>query len=161
VRSRFGIALALVVLASLLAAVGFASAPDKAATVSEIVKELRRYPAHGSLAREPIAHAERALRRARDARAAGDHEHAAMLEHVAEEWALTGRDLVRAAQAESEASRLQKQAAEVETKLVRARALVEETVARRGRAREKLEELEQDAGAPGAAAGAAAPGVKK
>lgn len=99
-------------------------------------------PAHADLAEEPLENAAALLERADDARSAGDHQHAAMLEAVALEWAESGRDLVRAAEAEAEADELAKRAVEVEERLVRARALLEQTVARRGRARARLEELE-------------------
>jgi len=99
-------------------------------------------PANAKLAAESLANADAVLKRADDARAAGDHEHAALLEAVALEWAQTGRDLVRAARAETEADELAKQAADVEERLVRARALLEQTVARRGRAQARLEALE-------------------
>lgn len=133
------------------AAVAAAAARDRTAAVGATLTELRHYPAHAQLAKEPIERAEHALRRARDARAAGDHEHAVLLEQVAEEWADTGRDLVRAAQVENEVAALQKRNAELETKVVRARALLEETLARRGRAQTSLDQLEADAGTPTAA----------
>ncbi len=100
-------------------------------------------PAHARLAREPLENVASVLRRADDARAAGDHEHAALLEAVALEWAESGRDLVRAAEAEAEADELSTRASELEERLVRARALLEQTVARRGRARARLEQLER------------------
>lgn len=132
-------------------AVAAAAARDRAAAVGATLTELRHYPAHAALAREPIERAEHALRRARDARAAGDHEHAVLLEQVAEEWATTGRDLVRSAQVENDVAALQKRNAELETKVLRARALLEETLARRGRAQASLDQLETDAGAPSGA----------
>ncbi len=107
-----------------------------------VLSSLKSDPAAAKLAAEPIEKAEHALRRAGDARAAADVEHAALLEAEGREWAETGRDLTRAAAAEKKLAETQKQTAEVETKLARARALLEETVARRGRAREKLEKLE-------------------
>jgi hypothetical protein len=121
---------------------GLAQGKDPASVAGATVKELSRYPAHRLLAEEPLAQAERALRRARDARAAGDLKHALQLEQTALEWAYVASDLVRAAAIEREAARLQQQAAEAETKLVRAQALLEETTARRSLAQQKLRELE-------------------
>jgi hypothetical protein len=100
-------------------------------------------PANAELAAEPLQNAVALLNRADDARAAGDHQHAALLEAVALEWAESGRDLVRAARAEADADELAKQAADVEERLVRARVLLEQTVARRGRAKARLDEIER------------------
>ena len=50
--------------------------------------------------------------------------------------------LIRAAEMEAKVAELQRQAAAAETKSIRAKALLEETAARRGRARAKLEQLE-------------------
>lgn len=141
------------------AALAVARGPELGLRVAETLQQLKRYPAHAELARDPIQRAEHALRRARDARAAGSHEHAAALESLADEWANTGRDLVRASEVERTASRAETEASELETRLIRARALIEETVARRGRAAELLEQLESNAAAGGAAEAAAAGGA--
>jgi hypothetical protein len=127
-----------------LAALG--SGSDRSAAEAAIVA-LTAVPAHQKLASEPIARARSALERASDARVAGDHAHGSRLEGVAREWAETGRDLVRAAEAERKAQTLFAKATELETKTVRGRALLEETLARRERAREKLRELESPAAA--------------
>jgi len=110
------------------------------------IQTLTQTPAHAKLARESIASAKHALRRADDARAAADHDHAAQLEALALEHAETGVDLTRAAEAERQLGQTQRQLSDVETQLTRARALLEETVARRGRAQAKLDELERSAG---------------
>ena len=115
---------------------------DRNATV-KLISLLEAVPAHAVLAREPLVRARHGLSRAADARAAGDRAHAAMLEALGREWAETGRDLVRAAEAEKKLSEIQIKTADLETKALRARALVEQTVARRGRAEEKLEQLER------------------
>jgi hypothetical protein len=127
--------------AALVAASAVAATRDRVADVQQLLKQLQQYPAHATLAREPIAHAERALRRGADARAARDHEHAALLEQLAEEWAVTGRDLIRASDAERDASKIEQQLAEAETRRLRARALIEETVSRKQRAEQKLQDL--------------------
>lgn len=110
---------------------------------ARIVTELEKQQQQARLAKEPLAKATSALGRAADARAAGDHVHGARLEALAREWAETATDLVRAATVEQKLASVQKQLTDTETRLVRARALIEETVARRGRAKDKVEELER------------------
>ncbi|HRI65835.1 MAG TPA: hypothetical protein PK156_16425 [Polyangium sp.] len=80
-----------------------------------------------------------ALERAHGARKAGDPAHAHMLEGLALEWAETARDLARAAAAEQAAGSASDKARESEVRTERARALLEETQARRGRADAELE----------------------
>jgi hypothetical protein len=134
------VAVALVV-ASRLAMASFGAGGDRSAAEAAI-NSLTSVPAHAKLAREPLTRAQHALRRAADARVGGDHAHGTRLEGVAREWAETGRDLVRAAEAERQALALFAKASELETKAIRGRALLEETMARRERAREKLQQLE-------------------
>ena len=132
------VALALSISAS-------AATSDREVT-ERIVAELQKQPAEAKLAKEPLDKAAHALRRAAEARAAGDHVHGAELEALAREWAETGGDLVRAARAEQKLSETQKKLSDTEARLIRARALIEETVARRGRAKARLEELEKQRG---------------
>jgi colicin import membrane protein len=113
-----------------------------------VVNELGKSKASATFAKEPLEKAQHALRRAADARAAGDHVHGAELEALAREWAETGNDLTRAATVEQKLAAVQKEHSETETRLIRARALLEETVARRGRAKTELETLEAERGAP-------------
>ena len=123
-----------------------------AATLAALEKNKQ----HAALAATPIARSRDALERAQGAADSGDARHAGMLRRLASEWAGVGRDLTRVNEAEIRADVVEKKLQEVETKLVRGRALLEETVARRGRATKKLEDLEKD---PAAARtlGAAAP----
>jgi hypothetical protein len=95
-------------------------------------------PGLGHLASAPSSEARRALERARGARAAGDVRHAELLEGLAREWAETARDVLRAVEVEREASGLESTAADVATRAQRARALLEEDLARRGRAEAEL-----------------------
>lgn len=99
---------------------------------------------------EPIAHAEDALRRSADALGGGDSNHAGLLNALGLEWAETARDLARAAKAEATLTSTQRRVSETEEKLSRAKALLDDTVARRGRAQQKLESLkaQPDGGAP-------------
>jgi hypothetical protein len=143
---------------SLLAA-AFSPAISLAAEASDTEAILSRLEADRQsklLATESIAKAKNALERARSALAAGDTRSARLLREVAHQWALVGRDVVRAATAETQADQADRRLHDVETRLVRARALLEETILRRGRAREKLEEVERQT-APGQSARKAAP----
>lgn len=94
---------------------------------------------------EPLKNAKRALERAHGARTSGDQAHARMLDGLALEWAETARELDRAAAAEQVALAIGKRAHDVSTKADRARALLEETQARRGRAAAELEKVQADA----------------
>ncbi len=165
--TRFVVA---VVSTLLVAGVALATTPlgDPRTETQSILKSIESSPDGKKVAGQPIDKAKQALDRAHQARAAGDFQHAGMLESLALEWAQTAQDLLRAAAAEGHAEKLEKQAADASSKARRAQALLEETVARRGRARERLEQLEQ-AGAhptetkPGAEAKrpAAAPATAK
>jgi len=146
------------VFAGGVAAAGVGAGNDRDAAASAVTV-LESVPANAALAREPLRHAKHALRRAADARAAGDHTHGAQLEALAREWAESASDLLRAVAVERRAIKAEKRAAEADAKIVRARALLEETLARRGRAQEKLEQLKSGgASAPGAPGGSSPPG---
>jgi colicin import membrane protein len=125
-----------------------ASEGDDRAAASASIARLESVAAHKRLSADAVSRSRRALERARDARAAGDHERGTLLEGVAREWAEMGQDLVRAAETESEAAEAHRRATEAQAKAIRARALIEETVARRGRAAEQLEALEQTGAKP-------------
>jgi hypothetical protein len=132
--------IALILIA--FSGIAFAARGDDRARAEGAISRLKLDPAHARLAHEPMTQAERALRRADEARAASDTKHPPQLESLAREWAEAGVDLVRAAEAEKKLNDVQKQIADVETKTTRARALLEESIARRGRAQAKLDELE-------------------
>jgi hypothetical protein len=97
---------------------------------------------HASVAAEPVGRARRALERAESIRQAGDRERAPLLERAARQWAELARDLLRAIEAERAADEAEARLTDVETRTVRARALLEETMARRGRAQAQVEQLE-------------------
>src|SRR5262249_46895569 len=96
--------------------------------------------------KSPVEEAKRALDRAASARRAGDTHHAELLEGLAREWAETARDLARAIAVEADAGALENAANEAGVGAERARALLEEAIARRGRAEAELEKLSADAG---------------
>jgi hypothetical protein len=75
----------------------------------------------------------------------------ARLEAVALSWAQVARDLKRARDAEVASDRLEQELSSVQTEIVRSRAAVEQAMARVGRARQELRELES--ARSGAAAG--------
>lgn len=76
------------------------------------------------------------------------------LESLALEWAQTARDLKRARDAEQASDRLEQSLSTLQTELVRTRASVEQALARVGRARQELSELERSKGTGAAPAGA-------
>jgi hypothetical protein len=111
--------------------------------------------AHRAILADPVKRAHDAVTRAQNLDRAGDGVHAAMLRAVALEWIDMARDALRAAEAEAQAEKMEKALDDLETKIVRGRALLEETVARRGRARSLLEELEAQSKAVAAPASVA------
>jgi hypothetical protein len=139
--------LAVVALCSTLVVAGVALAAtplgNPRTETQRIVKAVEAKPDSAKLAKQPLDKARQALDRAHQARAAGDYRHAGMLESLALEWAQTAQDLGRAVAAEQRAEKVEKQAADAATKARHARALLEETVARRGRAQERLDLLEK------------------
>lgn len=136
------LATSLCLLSLVGAALGSRDGDDRAKAQTAIAT-LRAQGPERKAARESLSAAEHALRRADEARASGDRRHAAELEALAREHAETGVDLGRAMAAEKKLVETQKKLAEIETKITRARAVLEETLARRGRAQAKLDELEK------------------
>ena len=92
-----------------------------------------------------VEKAKLALERAHGARVSGDLAHARMLDGLALECAETARELTRAAGAEEKALRAAKAARDASTHVERARALLEEAQARRGRAAGELDKADADA----------------
>ncbi len=123
--------------------------PGPGADAQALVKELEaqglKDPESARVTADAIKAVKRALERGHGARAAGDEAHAHMLEGLALEWAETARDLARAAAAERVAQAIGKKAYDVQTQAERARALLEETQARRGRAAAELSHVEAEA----------------
>lgn len=148
---RYSAATALVV-ALLLPAVLFAERPGDRSRAEAKIEAIAKDQKFRKLASEPLQRAREALERSQNARAAGDHFHSAMLDSLGLEWATGADAVVRSARVEREADELQRKVAEAETKVIRARALLEETVARLGRARERLETLRGQSDSPPAAA---------
>jgi colicin import membrane protein len=123
--------------------------PGDGASAELILKEIEaraaRDPKTAAVVKAPVETANKALERAHGARTAGDVAHARLLDGLALEWAEAARDLERAAAAEEVAQSSAKNARDVATQVERARTLLEETQARRGRAAAELTKAEADA----------------
>ncbi|RYE92373.1 MAG: hypothetical protein EOO75_06865 [Myxococcales bacterium] len=135
-----------------LAALLLASSPSRAQTPSDAdraqatVTELTASPRAAVIARE-LDRARDALQRARGARGAGDALHGAQLEALARAWSDAARDVLAAATAEEQAHKAQTQLADARAQIDKERALIEETIARQGRARVELQRAEAEAAA--------------
>jgi hypothetical protein len=116
------------------------------------LKVLSALPQQQSVVLPWMARAKKALERADGARRGGDAAHGSQLEALALELAETASDLVRTNTAETEAAAAEQKALDLETRVVRARALVEQAAARRGRASERLRAVEAEKGKPPSAA---------
>jgi hypothetical protein len=122
-------------------------AEDSARTRAEAtLKSLEARPQDKALVASYVARAQKALERAASARRAGDQGHGSQLEALALELAEAGADLMRTHAAENQATASEEKALDLETKVVRARALVEQAAARRGRASERLRAVEAEKG---------------
>lgn len=155
-RARLSAALAL----ATLSVTGFAQAagPDPGAEAKRLVTQLDA-PATRTIVADPLAKAKAAQQRAQNARGAGDLHHATELDALALTWAQVADDLVRTAAAEKKLAELQKQVSELEQKAVRTQALIEQTIARRGRAEQNLANAE--AAKPAAKGAPATPAPSK
>jgi hypothetical protein len=123
-----------------VAASGQAQGADDHSTAAALAQKLELDPVHGPITAAAVARAKEALERAARLRGAGDEAHAKAADGLAREWAETARDLARAADAEASASDLRRKAVDAQARLIRARALVEEGIARVGRLRAQLDE---------------------
>lgn len=132
-----------------LAAAGVAlAAPDARSQAAAILADLAKKPEAQRVASEAIGKANDALRRADQLRASGDQKRGAMQEETALEWANAAALVDKTAQAEKQLAELQTRTTELETKVFRAQALVEQSVARRARAEEAVRKLDAKAGKP-------------
>ncbi len=127
---------------------------DDHAVAEGMVKLMEGDAPHAAVAAEALANARAALERATRLRAAGDEAHAKAADGLAREWAETGRDIARAADAEAAAAQMRRKAVDAQAHLERTRALVEEGIARVGRLTAELDQIERPAkigkvGSPG------------
>jgi hypothetical protein len=141
-RARLQAALAFATLSSVaFAGRARAAGPNPAAEAQRLVTSLDA-PATRATVADPLAKAKAAQQRAQNARGSGDLRHATELDSLALTWAQVADDLVRTAAAEKALSDLQKQVSDLEQKAVRTQALIEQTIARRGRAEQNLTNAE-------------------
>ncbi|MDF3071487.1 MAG: hypothetical protein K0R38_7088 [Polyangiaceae bacterium] len=145
--NRRKIALVSGVFTCLLASLAV-SAGDPRAQATALVAALEKKPEAQRVAEASLAKAKDALRRADQRRASGDQNGGALLEQTALEWASASELLDKTAQTEKELATLQARTTELETKVFRAQALVEQTVARRARAEEALSKVEEKGAKP-------------
>lgn len=136
-------AVSLVLTTAFIAASGQA-APSHADLTAQ-VERLERDASIRALVKEPVGRAHRALDRAHAMEQTGDSKHAALLRDTAAEWLAMASDLIRTAAAEARARTAEKDLVDAETKLVRGRALLEETIARKSRAEAQMDELSRAA----------------
>jgi hypothetical protein len=121
-------------------AAAHAAGPDPAAETQSLLAKLDT-PETRALVQAPVAKAKAAQQRAQNARGAGDLQHATELDALALTWAKVADDLVRTAESEKKLADVQKAVADLEQKAVRTQALIEQTIARRGRAEQNLKTL--------------------
>jgi hypothetical protein len=162
-RARLKACLALVMLTIAGFALGSgesaqAAGPDPAAETQRLLTKLSA-PETRSIVQDPAAKAKAAQQRAQNARGAGDLQHATELDALALTWAEVADDLVRTAAAEKKLSDLQKSVSELEQKAVRTQALIEQTIARRGRAEQNLANEAELSGVKKAPASKATPAL--
>jgi hypothetical protein len=141
-RARLPAAFALSAALSSLAVFGIqpaahAAGPDPAAEAQSLLAKLEA-PETKNLVEAPVAKAKAAQERAKNARGAGDLLHATELDALALTWAKVADDLRRTAESEKKLADVQKAVADLEQKAVRTQALIEQTIARRGRAEQNL-----------------------
>jgi len=134
-----------------------AAEPDAARETRQLLTALDT-TATAATASDPLAKARAAQRRAENARGAGDLRHATELDALALTWAQVADDLVRTAAAEKKLADLQKQVSLLEQKAIRTQALIEQTIARRGRAELNLSNSEHPASTEKGAPSGGAPG---
>jgi hypothetical protein len=120
-------------------------------TARALIAEVERE----SVAHEPVGPALSRAKEALSRAQAALPTRAPLLEATALEWAEVARDLARASAAERASDRLEQDASATQTEIARVRAAVEQTMARVGRARQDLKDLEGGAAKDPAASGIA------
>jgi hypothetical protein len=117
------------------------AAPDPQAQAEALIRRLDVAETRSRIA-EPLTKAKDAQRRAQNARGAGDLKHASELDTLALLWAQVADDLLTTALAEQKLNDVQKKASDLERRALDTQALVEQAIARRGRAQQNLAETE-------------------
>jgi hypothetical protein len=139
------VAFAALALAALSAGI---ARGDNRASASVILEELANDAAHKDATAAIVQRGRDALERATRMRAAGDEAHAQLADGLALEEAETARDLVRALEVERMADDARRGATDAGAVGERERALLEEGIARNGRLKAELEELNKSRRAP-------------
>lgn len=151
--------MAAAALASFGAALPAHAEPTDAELAARMA-ELEHDAAHREAISGPLGNAKRALDRSHgNARGAAwapaeprTDRQSSLLRSLAAKWLDVAKDLVRAIDAEKAATAAQKALDDVETKIVRGKALLEETVARRSRTEAQLDTLDKPKAEPPPAA---------
>jgi hypothetical protein len=117
---------------------------DEHAKAEALVAEVAGDAAHAAITTEVLDRARRQLERAVGLRAAYDETRARAADGAAREWAETGRDALRAVDAETKAADVRRKALDAQAQVDRTRALVDEDTARIGRLRAELESAEKE-----------------
>ncbi len=114
-----------------------------------------QHPPALDAAANPILQARALLARAAELRALGDNARAELAEDGALEWALTARELVKAVELEHDAVDQAASANSASTRAEKARALLDEAIARRAKLQTELDRLDKEAEARALDAGPA------
>lgn len=133
-----------------LAASHALGAPSLEARAKQLLQQLSSEDPGGDALTAPAREkAEQALQRAQRAAAGQQPLPAVQAWHAAAlEWASWGRDQLRLAATEQQATALEEQMLEARARLRRARAYLDEAEARKGRALMRLEQLEAERAEP-------------
>lgn len=142
----WGCVAAILLVAFVSPAISAATEDDRAAT-ERMVSELDHDAAHKTLTADAVAHARKALERALRMRQSGDDTRAREMEGLARRWVELARDLARTADTEAQAGLFRNAANDAGAHVERARAMLEETIARTGRLKAEIETAEHEANA--------------
>jgi hypothetical protein len=144
---RLAQAVALAVLALAAFTAGIARG-DNRTSAAAILDELANDAVHKAAIGAIVQRGRDALERATRMRAAGDEAHAQLADGLAQEEAETARDLVRALEVERLADDARRGATDAGVVGERERALLEEGIARNGRLKAEIEELNKSRRGP-------------
>jgi HAMP domain-containing protein len=137
--------LALPILAT--GSLSLAEAVPSSDQLLEQIALLQKAPAQADLLKQPLESAQSALKRARDARAAGDVEHGIELEGLAQDYVTLAREILHATEIEASLKKVHLELTRIETARHHTETLLEATIAQRERAKAKLSQYhaERDA----------------
>lgn len=153
VKNRIGTSVTPLALALALLASGSASQAQSAPNSDQLLEQiagLEKPAAQAARLKLPLDSAKSALKRARDARAAGDVEHGIEFEALALDYVTIARDVLRANDLEAELRKAQTELNKTETARRQTETLLEVTFAQRERSKAQLLQLhaERDANKP-------------